>query len=66
MVCEGIQIKGGLTNWVYSSTWKNILQWLYLKFTDKVIWLMYKLYWTNIIKEHYGYKDGYGILKRSK
>jgi radical SAM superfamily enzyme YgiQ (UPF0313 family) len=66
MVCEGIQLKGGLTSWVYSSTLKNILQWLYLRFTDKVIWLMYKLYWTSIIKEHYGYKDGYGILKRGK
>lgn len=66
MTCEGLHLQGGITSWVYSSTWKNIMQWLYLKITDKIIWLMYQLYWYKIIREHYGYHDGHGILKSGR
>jgi radical SAM superfamily enzyme YgiQ (UPF0313 family) len=30
--------------------WKNLKRKLYLKFTDKVIWLIYQLFWTRMIK----------------
>ncbi|MCX6245557.1 MAG: radical SAM protein [Bacteroidetes bacterium] len=36
---------------VAGSGWKNFKHRLYLKFTDKVIWLIYQLVWTRMIRK---------------
>jgi len=33
------------------SAWKNLKRRLYLKFTDKVLWLIYQIAWTKIVKQ---------------
>jgi radical SAM superfamily enzyme YgiQ (UPF0313 family) len=66
IACEGNLLCDEPSHWVYASPWKNGLQWLYLKFTDKVIWVIYKLFWSRMIKEQYGYSNGYGIWKEKK
>ena len=66
IACEGKLHCNDPAHWVYASPWKNVLQWLYLKITDKVLWVIYKLFWSRIIREQFGYSDGYGIWKEKK
>jgi hypothetical protein len=33
------------------SSWINLSRWLYLKFTNIVLWLIYQLFWNKRIKK---------------
>ena len=45
---------------ISGSSWKKFKRRLYLKFTDKLLWLIYHLFWTRMINQLYGISDKSG------
>ncbi|MCX6247522.1 MAG: radical SAM protein [Bacteroidetes bacterium] len=53
MFLEGVSVNNPNLP-VSGSAWKRFKHRLYMKFTDKVLWVIYQLFWTRIINQLYG------------